>query len=323
MKVLMVTTEWPTPENPFRVPFLKRQVDLLRSRGIEVEVYFFEGKKNPLNYLRACISVRKLVRKGNFNIIHAQWGQSALPVWGIDLPLVISFRGSDLFGITKKNGIYSWKGKLLKVISRFMARKADHLILVSASMLSHLPKSVAHKTSIIPTGVDLDLFKPMSKSKCRQRLGMSEDEKVVLFGGDPLRTDKRFHLAQEAVKILQTRHSVKLLFVKNVPHDQMPVYINAADVVLLTSKHEGSPNIVKEALACNIPVVSVDVGDVKERFHLASGCKLTTDTPQAIADSLEEILNSPDLYELRHAVLELNEYTITDKVIDIYRRVCA
>lgn len=316
----MVTTEWPTPNRPYDVPFLKRQVEVMQSKGVEVCLFHFQGKSNPVNYLRAFFSLRKIIRKGNFHIVHAQWGQSALPVLGSRLPLVITFRGSDLYGITKKDGSYSWKGILLKKISLFVARRASHVILVSEQMRNKLPFIPQEKISIIPSGVNLKLFYPMDKQKCRKLLNLSIDSKIIMFGGDPDRPDKRFYLANQAISLVRNTFKVELLTVKEIPHSKMPIYINASDVVVLTSKHEGSPNIIKEALACNCPVVSVDVGDVKQRLNGLKNCFVVKDTPAEIAEVLIRVLKSKDFIDLRNSVLCLNEEVLIDDVLNIYRK---
>ncbi|MCX7745014.1 MAG: glycosyltransferase [Flavobacteriales bacterium] len=314
----MITTEWPTPDRPHCVPFLKRQVELLRSKGVDVYIFYFKGRGNPLNYVKAFFSLRKIIKMGNFQLIHAQWGQSAVPALGCGLPLVITFRGSDLYGITKMDGSYSLKGKLLKNISRFMAHRASHVILVAEQMRSKLSNIPQDRISVVPSGVNLNLFYPMDKHECRKRLNLSIDRKIIMFGGDPERPDKRFYLANKAISLIQNTLDVELLVVKEVPHASMPVYINASDVVLLTSKHEGSPNIVKEALACNCPVVSVDVGDVKQRLAGLNNCYVVNDTPEDIAQALINVLISDNLTDFRNTVLSLNEEALIDKVLNIY-----
>lgn len=95
-------------------------------------------------------------------------------------------------------------------------------------------------------------------------LGLPSDGRVALFVGDPARPEKRYWLAQKTVNLLVSRIQVELIVASSGPYEQVPLYyMNACDALLLTSSHEGSPNAVKEALACNLPVVSVDVGDVR------------------------------------------------------------
>jgi glycosyltransferase involved in cell wall biosynthesis len=317
----MVTVEWPSNEFPARVPFLLRQVELLRKRGVEVDIFHFEGKKNPLNYLLAVIRVGKFLRNNKVDFVHAQWGQSAVPVFFNRHPLVITFRGSDLYGIVNPDGSYTWKSYLLRGISRLVARKAKRIILVGEAMKKLLPASVLDKVEVIPSGIDLNLFRPMQAVECRRRLGLVSDRKIVLFGANPERPEKRYYLAEQAVQLLRKKLDVEMIALINVKPADVPYYINAADVIVLTSAHEGSPNIVKEALACNRPVVSVDVGDVKERISGLEGCYVTDDNPEAIAAGLLMALSVERPRDLRSSVLNLDENRITDQIIQVYRKV--
>lgn len=317
----MVTTEWPTKERPFDVPFLVRQVELLRSKNVMVDVFHFRGRRNPFNYFKAISDVRTKWRYGNYNLIHAQWGQSALPALFINAPMVTTFRGSDVFGITDTQGNHTLAGKVLTMLTGMVAKRAQAAIIVSTKMIDHLPRS--RQYILIPSGVDLEKFSPGSKQDARASIGVPLAATVVLFGGDPERTDKRFDLAKAAVSL--TKGTILLLTAKGQPHERMPLYYRAADVLLLTSKHEGSPNVVKEALACNLPVVSVDVGDVKERVANVKGCFVCTrDTPEEIASQLENALAvRGNEFEGRKAVLDLDENALIEKLIDVYSKVKA
>lgn len=321
ISVLMITVEWPDEKRPSAVPFLVRQVELLKERGIEVEVFSFRGAKNPINYIKAAFALRKKLQLTAFNIIHAQWGQSAIPVFFSKLPLIVTFRGSDLFGITKSDGKYSWPGKVLRWVSQRVALRASRIIVVSSKMINHLPSSKRSAAQVIPSGINLNLFTPMDKKACRATLNLSWEKKLILFGGHPAREDKRYVLAVEAVKKVQKAMDVDLFYADHVPVTEMPFYINAADVVLLTSKHEGSPNIIKESLACNVPVVSVDVGDVRERIEKINGCRISdSNQVEDIAAALQEVLrNSNDGFESRSHVLKLDENQVTDEYIGIYQ----
>lgn len=315
----MITTEWPTVQNPHRVPFLVDQVAWLKSNGCSVDVFHFEGRKNPFNYLRAIFKVRKLLCQNSYNLIHAQWGQSAVPVWGVKLPLIITYRGSDLQGIANRKGHYTFKGKILQLLSRIMAYQASRIIVVSDNLKSKLPTSILHKVKVIPTGLDFSLFKPLDREVCRKELGLRAGVDYVLFGGDPARTVKRFFLAQQAIALLPGNLKVELLVVKNVDRVRMPLYFGACRVLLLTSLHEGSPNVVKEALACNRPVVSVDVGDVRERVTGIAGCAVAGATPQALADALVSALLVKEI-DSRNVVQDLDEDKLNNELLIMYRR---
>jgi teichuronic acid biosynthesis glycosyltransferase TuaC len=321
VRILIVTTEWPTSQRPYRVPFLTRQIDLLRNRGLEFEIFHFEGRRNPFNYLKAFIKIQRKISSNKFDVIHAQWGQSALPILFSEIPLVVTFRGSDLYGITRTDGTYSVLGKILTYLSSLTARKAKAIILVSAAMRKLLPKISQTKVSIIPTGINLNLFRPLSMEECRIKLGLDLTKKFVLFGGDPERADKRFNLASESLVYVNQKYPVEFLIARNVEQTAMPLYINAANLILLTSKHEGSPNIIKEALACNKPIVTVNVGDVSERIGSIRGSRITDDSPISIAEAITGVLEEKEFYESRNSILELDENLITDQIIDIYNHI--
>lgn len=158
IKVLMITGEWPDAQRPAAVPFLVREVELLRARGIDLDVFYFRGSKNPLNYLRATLHIRKKLRQKAYDLVHAQWGQSGLPVLFTSLPLVTTFRGSDVFGIVNKNGKYTWAGRILTLVSKIVALRSNVVIVVSKRMLQFLPRHQNIQT--ITVGINLELFSP-------------------------------------------------------------------------------------------------------------------------------------------------------------------
>lgn len=318
LRVLMLTKEWPTPEKPGRAPYIAQQYRFLNAAGAAVDFFTFPGEKNPLNYLRAWFEVQKRIRAGAYDIVHAQFGQTGILAMPKRLPLVVTYRGSDLEGMVGPDGRYTTMGKLLRAISRWMAREADEVCLVSESMSRHLPPGTNYH--IIPSGLDLELFRPIDRAEARRRLGLPPDERLVLFGGEPDNVRKRYDLASRAVELLAARMPARLIAAKRVLHTDMPLYANAANVLLLTSMHEGSPNVVKEALACNVPVVSVDVGDVRQRIGTLPGCRVCDDErPETIAAALAEVLSFPGTFAGRETVAELDERLLVRKVLGIYR----
>ncbi len=321
IRVLMVTTEWPSLDKPNQVPFLVRHVEKLRQKSIVIEVFHFQGSRNIFNYARAAIHLMKILSTGSYDLIQAQWGQSAIPVFFTSLPLVITFRGSDLFGIADRNGRHTFMGGVLTLISRLAARRATKVIIVAKRMADFLPRKT--KFEVIPSGIDLDLFKPLSQIACRKKLNLPVSGKLIFFGGHPSKYVKRYSLAVSAVDELNKKIDATLFYADNVPISAIPDYMNAADVLLLTSLHEGSPNVVKEALACNLPVVSVRVGDVEERIGRVAGCKVClTDDPSEIAAAIGEALKFDRLqFKGRDFVLDLDENKTTEKVIQVYQEV--
>jgi teichuronic acid biosynthesis glycosyltransferase TuaC len=317
LKVLMITNEWPTPDAPYRVPFIKRQADALIKAGIDLEVFSFEGRKNPARYLEAWMRVRRKLRDTRYDLVHAQFGQSAVLALPKRVPLVVTFRGSDLEGYIGSNNRYPIFSHVLRLISKLMARAADEVILVSERLAQHIHTRSYH---VVPSGLDLDLFKPHDKRVAREKLNLPLDTKLVLFAANPSNPIKRFDLANAAVEMLKPRMNVELVATKNVPYPQMPLYMNACDALILTSTHEGSPNVVKEALACNLRVVALDVGDIAQRLGSLEGCVLCpNERVETLAAGLEVALNHPAPFDGRSTVIPLDENLTAARVIDIYR----
>jgi len=173
---------------------------------------------------------------------------------------------------------------------------------------------------VVPSGIDFDLFRPVPRAEARVRLGLPADERLVLFVGNPHLPRKRFPLAQQAVEILSRTLPVRFVLGWGVPHAEMPYYMGACDALVFTSRQEGSPNAVKEALACNLPIVSVAVGDVVERLHGVAGCEVCADDrPETIAAALARVLARGGRIAGREAVRHLDERLITQQVLAIYR----
>jgi len=319
-RILMITTEWP------RVPwgtaqFVARQATYLQAAGIEVEVFAFHGKRNPLNYAAAWFRVRRRLARERFDLVHAQFGQSALLALPKRVPLVVTYRGDDLQGIMDdRNRRLTLTGRLLRGFSRWAARHADAVIVVSQHMQRFLQNGTP--VHVVPSGIDLQLFRPLPQAAARARLALAQDERLVLFVGNPDLARKRYALACRAIALLPATPPTRLVVGWHVPHAQMPDYMAACDALVFTSAQEGSPNAVKEALACDLPVVSVPVGDVAERLQGIAGCELCADDrPETIAAALARVLARGQRVAGRAAVRHLDEALVTERVIGIYRAV--
>ena len=172
---------------------------------------------------------------------------------------------------------------------------------------------------IIPNGVDIKRFKPIPKEVVRQHIGYKKDRKLILFIAIKNREEKNIDLAIEAVKLLSDIN-IDFKHIYNVPNSEVPYYLNAADVLLLTSKREGSVNVVKEALACNCPVVATDVGDISWVLGDIEGCYISAFNSRDIADKILAALylgrrtNGRD--RIRELGLDLNN--ISDRIIGLY-----
>jgi len=319
LRVLMITSEWPT-DSGHTAHFIARQYRFLRAAGVDVDVFPFRGNKSPLRYLAAWVRLRLRLWLQRYDLIHAQFGQSGAIAFPTRLPLVVTFRGSDVFGIIGKDGRPTLAGRLLRWLSRRVARRADAAIVVSQHLKEYLPHP--GPMHIVPSGLDLDLFRCIPRDEARRHLGWPSDGRRILFVGDPHDPRKRADLARRAVEHLNRTVAAELVVAWRVPHDEMPFYMSACDALVLTSRAEGSPNAVKEALACDLPVVSVAVADVPLRLRGIPGCEVCTDeAPETIAAALERTLRRGERSGGigSAAASQLDERLITARVTDIYR----
>ena len=291
-------------------PVVKAQGDALVKAGVDVDYFLIKGKGFK-GYLKQVLPLRKYWKAHHYDVVHAHYSLSAYvaSLAGVK-PLVVSLMGSDV----KATG---WHSRAVRLFSNLF-RWRD-VIVKSKDMADAVRIS---PVQIIPNGVDMDLFVPMDQNMCRQKLGWKDGEIHILFPANPDRPEKDYALAQQVVK--QLGENVAVHVFKNVGHDDTVYYYNAADAVLLTSKWEGSPNVIKEALACCRPIVSTNVGDVKERLTGIAGCYVAeTREPDELAGFLKRALdyNGPTMG--RDAIFSagLDNGQILKKIKDIYSKV--
>jgi len=322
IRVFMITSEWPSPEHPHAAPYIVRQVDFLRRVGVDVEVFAFRGAKNPMNYMKAWRQVHQKLKQKRYDLIHAQFGQSGLLALPKRVPFLVTFHGTDVQGDKRPDGRLTFAGKVLQRVSQLVALRADAVIIVSDNMRKDLPSSVS--APILPTGIDLDFVACVPKEEARSQLGFPLTERLILFVGDPASVIKRYDLARQAVAIVNKTLPAKLIVGCRMTNREIILLMNACDVLVVTSLHEGSPAVVKEALACNLPIVSVAVGDVPLRLQNIEGCEVCSDDrPETISASLERVLRRGQRIRGRETVKNLDEKVLTEKLISIYRSIMA
>lgn len=275
LRILVVTAMYPHPARPDHGAFVRQQVEDLRRAGLQVDVLHFEGYRSPGRYLAAMVRVFGRTWSGRYDLVHAHFGLTgvaAIPRWRT--PLVVTLHGSDAL-----------VGSFLPAMSRLACRFASGVIAVSDDIAARFPAEV------IPCGIDLARFRPTDRARARAELGLPAEPRFVLFPFDPARRIKRHDLAAEALARLGHREaSARLLVVHGVPHETMPSYYAAADALLLCSDSEGSPTCVKEAIACNLPVVSTPVGDVTRVLQRVPIAEIAAAEPEALAEALERAL---------------------------------
>ncbi|HEV8191488.1 MAG TPA: glycosyltransferase [Ktedonobacterales bacterium] len=317
-RVLMVTGAYPTERVPHWGTFIKSQVDSLVAAGIEVEVVHPKPGPMPLRYASAVLQVlRASFGGGRFDVVHGHYGLWCLVArlqW--TRPVVASFLGDDLLGTPLASGGYSKKDALVVHISQWLSQHVDAVIVKSEQMKQVIPKS---KVFVIPNGVDFALFRPIPREQARETLGWDQSRRYVLFGNDPNIPRKGYSLAQDAIERLHARGIPAELVVANgLPQTTLVQYINACHALLLTSIHEGSPNVVKEAMACNIPVVSTDVGDVAQVIRQTAGCSVCSRDPAVLADALARAFEFSGPTTGREDIRHLDRTLVAGHVIAVY-----
>lgn len=293
-----------------RRSFLEQQVASLRSRGVDCTVLEVPGDYSPENprsltdYLKYYPQVLKQGLSG-YDIIHANNGLTVPFALGQpNCPVVATFWGTDLMGD------HGWLGKL----SQHSASKADRVILPSHEMGDYIDCEYTH----MPFPVDTQLFRPIDRTAAREYVGWDPDKRIVLFPYDPDRPEKDYKRAENVVASADLDIELRTLTGKS--HEEMPYYLNASDAVLVTSKRESGPMIVREAAACNVPVVSTDVGFVAETLADV-GQSAVCHSNNELAGALELILDNDRRPTARENVSELDPAQFGRRLEQLYESV--
>lgn len=320
MKVLVATPIYPTSENPVKGTFVRTQVEYLKRAGIEVELLVVGERSRKLKYLKAALELRRRLVDKSIDVIHAHYSYAGIIArMQRNVPVVVSYCGDDLLGTVDARGKQVLFGRLAVLAGRVLSNHVAAVIVKSREMAGKLARKDVH---VIPHEVDLELFRPSGRELARKTLGLDPHKKYLLFAASPDIPVKRFPLAK-AVADYMTRQdpTIGLLVVYKEPQERLPLFMCACDAMVLTSYQEGSPNVVKQAMACNLPIVSTDVGDVREIIGNTVGCYVCKPDVQEFASHLSEILRYCERTRGREHVQHLAGPEVAQRIIAVYEQV--
>jgi glycosyltransferase involved in cell wall biosynthesis len=287
-------------------PIIKNQGESLKKQNIHLEYFTIKGK-GINGYLNSILSLRKKLKKNSYAIVHAHYSLSAfIASLAGAKPLIVSLMGSDV----KANNLFK------SIIYIFNYLSWSNIIVKSKDMYLDLNIKNAH---IIPNGINMNKFKPISQDLAQRKLDWDSRKRHILFASNPNRPEKNFELAKKAFDIIDDEN-LELHYLEDIPNEIMPYYFNASDVILLTSLWEGSPNVIKEAMSCNRPIVSTNVGDVKNIIKNVEGCYLVDYDKYEVSKYIQKSLAYKETNG-RENISYLNENNIAKELIKIYNKI--
>lgn len=288
----------------------QRQAQSLEEKGIQVVFYNIIGT-GLKGYFKNIIPLKKILKTENPELIHAHYSLSGI-VATLTLtskPIIVSLMGSDVLSTNKFIFLFT------KFLSKFIWNQT---IVKSEQMHSVLSNT---KAIVIPNGVDINVFKTKNALESKQKLGWSTSNFHLLFASDPNRPEKNYALAANGIDLVKKSiPNLEVHYLKGLNTTEMVEYYNAADLLLLTSFHEGSPNVIKEAMACNCPIVSTKVGDVINVINGAENSFLVSYEPNDVAEKIIKVLKNPSRSNGRSKIQNLSSEKIAERIIELYSK---
>jgi len=288
-------------------PIVFNQGNSLKDIGHEVS-FFTIKEKGIKGYFKYIFVLKKFLKSHTYDVIHAHYSLSAIvAALAGGKPLVVSLMGSDV----KASPVLKY---LIKVCHTLFWKK---VIVKSRDMRDSCG---IDRASVVPNGVNFSRFKSIPKESALKVTGWDVDKKHILFAANPKRREKNYTLAKKAFDLVN-QEDIELQTLVDIPNEIMPSYFNAADVILLTSLWEGSPNVIKEAMACNCKIVAVNVGDVSEIIGNTDGCFVTSFDEYEIATDINNALNYSQKPKGRVQIPHLNSEVVAVKLTNLYKEV--
>lgn len=304
MKVLIVCSG--NAENfDFKIhqAFIYEQIEAVKKNyNIEYDAFFIKGR-GTIGYLKNLPGLNSKIKSYLPDLVHAHFGLSGfLACLQRKVPAIITFHGSD--GHVPQ----------VRFLSKIAAKLSQFNIYVSQAVNKLIYES--KRDSVIPCGLNLDVFHPIETRIAREKLKMDADKKYILFASGFSNEVKNAPLAFTAVE--KSGLSCKLIELKNKSREEVNLLLNACDLLLLTSFSEGSPQIIKEAMACNCPIVATDVGDIRNLISGIDGCFVTSFNPEVVAEKIKLALDFNKRTNGREKIKHFDNKLIAEKIFKVY-----
>lgn len=325
MRVLQITTNYPCKENPIFGIFMKEQVESVEKYGVENTIIFSNGlKSNPkikfsatFIHLRTAFKLFWHLRRHKYDVIHCHNVLS-----GLILQIARGFKNNNtvlslqIDPETPGSTDQQFTNKLYPKFTKLIIKKQL--------------KNQKDKFVYLPNGVNMNLFKPLDKAECKRKLGLDCNKRYILFVDSntfKARTQKRKDRFDQTLSILKDKYghnNLEELVMTKTLREDVPTWMNACDLYLLSSDEEGSPNAVKECMACNVPVVATPVGNIPDLFENTNGCKMTEHlSAEELAKCADQVLRNSQPVSTRQSIIDkgLDMDSIANKLFNLYQQI--
>lgn len=317
MKILLVTNMYPSGDMPFYGIFVKEQENAICKEypNVHYTIAYINGKNKKYEYLTSIFKIRKLIKRNDFDLIHVHYGFSGLFLLlgklPKKIPVLITLHGGD---------IQVEQGKKIQVWFTKQILKKSHAAITLNTRMNNIVQKYVHKTEIIPCSVNTDTFYPPLTSK-KNNL---KDELHIIFPSDKNRLVKNYPLFEQTISILRGKYNLRCRIseIKNMSRAEVSELYRNADLMILTSISEGSPQVIKEAMACNLPIVSTNVGDVAFLLNNVSNSAISSNMEaEELAYLANKVLNG-EIHGIsgREKIfqLHLDDKSIAQKIYNTY-----
>ncbi len=317
LRVLIVSALYPKPDNPAYGAFVRAQEDTLRQHGVAVSLLIIRGDSPFSKYAKALRELHSRLATETYDVLHAHYSYpAAIARTQRKVPLVMTLHGSDLLGRIGDDGKTEPISILDRKLAQGLAVVCDAVTVQNQTMARLLPRNDAF---IVPMEINLQLFQPMDRIAARQQLGLDPARRYLLFGANPQEARKGFAFAGAVYERLKQRfRDLDWLVIYKEPPERLMLYLNAADALIFPSFQEGSPVLVKQSLACNLPVVATGVGDIPELLGGVAGCAVCPREIDCFVQHLAMVLEQPQRTEGRIVAERFSPGATFTKLMEVY-----